>query len=585
MSYTTNKRMNSPLPHSDPTELPESSTSQIVAVLATLVFCFGLFHFYLPDWIEQKWSQIQPVKQDQALVASNKTQLSQELRDHVKKFKKSEVRTEFSKSDFLSEEFTQDMEAFEDDMSETANEILTNRFKLPDLNNENINEGFSPPEGLEDVFTFWTHIFGVYDLDHIVFYNQDYTGIVYSVLDFSELRQGGSSSGLGGFKSQMIAQENRRIQKMLNRVTQTIEEGGKLTLLGKEERRIAEILIKNKEHVSLSFNDLKSSLKYRAGFSHRIKKAIVESGAYLEEMQRIFTERGLPKELTAIPFVESAFNLRAKSHAGAAGIWQFITDTGRRYLRIDEFVDERFDPILAAYAAATHLAHEYKFLGSWPLTINAYNTGPGRMLQAKNQLGTTDIATIIKKFKGSGYGFDSRNYYPEIIAALHVIENREHFFGDLKVHPVEKYEYLAMPSPMNIKDLARLAGLNLNTVSEMNLGLSPEVISGRRKLPKGYLVKIPPEAKQDILVAMQELHREIQYATHHVVKRGDSLKKIAKVYDISIQELAQANRLLPGQKLKNGDVIRLPGRDDFEYSSLSDESQMVVPDKLNVPVF
>ena len=82
----------------------------------------------------------------------------------------------------------------------------------------------------------------------------------------------------------------------------------------------------------------------------------------MSEMRRIFKERGVPVQLTMIPFIESAFNLKAYSHAGAAGIWQFIEATGKRYLRIDEFVDERYDPILAAYAAATHLTNEYKFL-------------------------------------------------------------------------------------------------------------------------------------------------------------------------------------------------------------------------------
>lgn len=577
--------MNQDHNHKNSDSLGASLASQAATVIATLVFCFGAFHFYLPQQINQLASSLLPVTETLVANKEDKTKLSQELRDHINKIKESDQnKINQSKSDLAATDLLQDLEQFQEDYSDKASDILSRRFKFPELNSENISEGFTPPEGLEEVVTFWTHIFGVYTKDQVVFYNESYTGIVYSVLDFSELKQSGAT-GIGGFKSQMIHRERQRIKKMLTKVTKYLEENGRLSDLNAEERRIAKLLEDNKDIVSLKAQDLQSSLKYRNGFAHRIRKALIESGAYLEEMQRIFEERGLPKELTAIPFVESAFNLRAYSGAGAAGIWQFISATGKRYLRIDDFVDERYDPILAAYAAATHLANEYKFLGSWPLTINAYNTGPGRMLQAKKNLGTTDIATIIKKFKGSGYGFDSRNYYPEVLAALHVIQNKEEFFGELKTHPIEKYEYLAMPSPMNVKELSRLAGISRNTIAEMNIGLKPEVLSGIRKLPKGYLIKIPPDAKQDMLVAMQELHRDIKYATHHVVKRGDNLKKIAKLYDISIQELAMANQLLPGQDLKKGTVLRLPGREDFEYSALSEDSEMVVPDKLNVPVF
>lgn len=565
----------------------ESSSSQaihVITVILTLIFCVGAFHLWLPEKILEKAKLVLKPKTDTINVAGTDkdSEIPQSLLDHIEKNR----QMANSESDQLEEdELLEAFKKFHEDYSNKANEIIANRFKHPNLAEDNFEGVFKTPEGIKEIFTFWTHIFGVYNRSHIIFYNQGNVGIVYSVLDFSELTKL-KKKGLGSVKTEIIREERRRIVRMLKNISTKFEDGKiKLSGLNLEEKRIAILLLDNSDHIRVDQKSLLASLKYRNGFSHRIKKAIVASGHYMQEMRRIFKERGLPPELTMIPFVESAFSLRAYSRAGAAGIWQFIHATGKRYLRIDEFVDERYDPILAAYAAATHLSHEYKLLGSWPLTVNAYNTGPGRMLQAIKRLQTRDIATIIKHFRGAGYGFDSRNYFPEILAAIHVYQNQKHYFGELRPLPPQKFEYVAMPSPMNINELAKLAGISPSIISNMNLAIKPEVLYGQKRFPKGYLLKIPPGTKQDIMVAMQELYRDVKYATHHIVRRGDTLKKISKLYEISVTELASANNVLPNQRLKKGTIIQLPGLQDFEYSKLDANSEMVVPDKLNIPEF
>jgi membrane-bound lytic murein transglycosylase D len=354
------------------------------------------------------------------------------------------------------------------------------------------------------------------------------------------------------------------------------DEKTKLADLGGQDQRIAQLLLQHKETVSLEKDDLLQSLKARNGFAHRFKSALVNSGRYMEDFRKIFRERGVPEDLTVIPFFESAFVTEANSHAGAVGVWQFIEDTGKRYLRIDEFVDERRDPILAAYAAATHLKKEYGLLKSWPLTINAYNTGPGRMKDAQEQLETNDIATIIKKYKGSGYGFDSRNYYPEFLAALTVYSNREHYFGQVETLPPEPYEYIATPSPVNLVDLAKMADMDLTTLLNLNVALNDDVAQGNRDLPRGYLLKIPPETKQSVLFALQDIHQELMLATHYVVKNGDTLPEIAAMYEVPVEALAFTNDLLPKQTPQAGQILRLPSRGE-PAASLSATATATVP--------
>ncbi|MBF0107254.1 MAG: transglycosylase SLT domain-containing protein [Deltaproteobacteria bacterium] len=563
-----------------------------LSIALTIIFCFGLFHFFIPLQINAKASVVLAPQNNNMMVANNteETALSQSLLDYIQ-----ESRKEIEQYDPEEDAMIEAYQKFEQEYSKNAEQILSKRFKLPEMEPGATNNEFTVTKDIKEMVDFWTYMFGVYTKDQVIFYNEDNVGIVYSVLDFSELGML-ANSGLDQYKTQMIAEEVQRLKKIIQKVASKINANEEQVFAGlnPQEVRIASLLINAKDHLDLSEQALSDSLKFRYGFAHRFKEAIVQSGMYMDNMRGIFDERGLPVELTMIPFIESSFHLTAYSSAGAAGIWQFIEATGKRYLRIDEYVDERYDPILAAYAAATHLYNEYKMLNSWPLTINAYNTGPGRMLQAIKALETTDIATIIKKFKGSGYGTDSRNYYPEFLAALNVYNNRAEYFGDIEPLPPEQYEYVLMPDDVDVKELARLAGVQKDVILEMNLSLRPDVAAGNKKLPKGYFLKIPPDTRENILLALQDIHHETEAATHHFVQKGDTLQKISARYDISIQELSTLNRIIPNQKLTEGDIIRLPNQNDSEYSSYSEEDtendnnnefkQQTTPDRVNPPV-
>jgi membrane-bound lytic murein transglycosylase D len=562
-----------------------SSKKHIYPVIITLICCVGFFHYWFSEQITNKALAVLTPATETVKQATNYQNIPQSLLDYIKK----ERASKNSATDTLNEdELMNAFKEFEKDYSNEANDILASRFKYPNLEGLDTAEGaFAIPEGIADIVEFWTHIFGLYTRDHVVFYNKQHVGIVYSVLDFSEVNYL-KTGGIKSFKKKMIGEERARLKQMLKNISaRFLDENPKFDGLTDEEKRIAKLIQNSDVKIDVTDKGLKNNFIYRYGFSHRIKKAIQVSGKYMPELQRIFKERGLPTELTIIPFIESSFNLNAYSSAGAAGIWQFIKATGKRYLRIDEFVDERYDPILAGYAAATHLSHEYKFLKTWPMTINAYNTGPGRMIKAKKQLNTTDISTIIKHYRGSGYGFDSRNYFPEFLAALHVYKNRDHYFGaDLKDQVQEEYEYVAMPSDMNVKELSRLSGLNQKKLVAMNLTLKPAVVNGSKSLPKGYLLKIPPKSKQNILLAMQELYTDEGLATHHIAKKGEKLKDVAKRFDIKVKDLALMNQMLPNQKLATGQIIKLNEEEDSELNSNKDDKfELVIPDNLHTPIF
>lgn len=417
---------------------------------------------------------------------------------------------------------------------------------------------FEIPDGLKETVSFWTHIFSRYEKFQYIFHHKEDLGIVYSVIDLSNFDA--DSTGLtpqeaSDIRNQYLAEEKNRIRKMLKAIE---GKSGKRSLID-EEKRIATLFARpGAPPLSKATED--DNLRIQGGFAHRFKQAIALSGQYMGEMENIFTMKGLPVELTRIPLVESAFNIRAVSTADAAGLWQFIPETGKNYLKIDEYVDERFDPIFATYAAAEHLAKEYELLGSWPLTINAYNTGPGRMLKARKQLKTDDITTIIKNFKEPGYQFYSRNYFPEVLAAIHVYQNQDHYFGTIDRLAPLQYDLFLTRAPMNLRDLSEDISVDVEVLEQLNPGLAPEVLEGAKVLPEDYFVRVPKSMGPLFAKAAAEAATETASAAPpwHEAGKGETLSSISSRYGIPLEDLEESNPTFGDEVLPTGSIVHLP---------------------------
>src|SRR6266566_1589570 len=218
------------------------------------------------------------------------------------------------------------------------------------------------------------------------------------------------------------------------------------------------------------------------------------SRAFFPEMERIFREEGLPVELVRLPLIESCFDLRAYSKAGAAGVWQFMPKTGRLFMRVDNLVDERRDPISSTRAAARFLTRVHDMLDTWPLTITAYNHGPDGVARAVSEVGTNDIATIVRDYHGKAFGFASRNFYVEFLAALDVERDFRTYFGDLHGEPPPRVRERRLERALGIEAAARLARIGRSELASLNPALSTLVVTGRRPIPAGYRLRLPESA-------------------------------------------------------------------------------------------
>ena len=160
-------------------------------------------------------------------------------------------------------------------------------------------------------------------------------------------------------------------------------------------------------------------------------------------------------------------------------------------MKINQWVDERLDPFIATHGAARLLQANYEMLGSWPLAINAYNTGAGRMKRAIRQLGTDDIGVIARQYQGRGYGFASRNFYPSFIAAMEVAENYRQIFGDVPISEPITYEVIQLPDRARFQDVAEILELDMGSLQDLNPAFNTLAFDADVYLPEGAAIRVP----------------------------------------------------------------------------------------------
>jgi len=209
-------------------------------------------------------------------------------------------------------------------------------------------------------------------------------------------------------------------------------------------------------------------------------------------MEEVFRREGLPIELTRLPLVESCFDIEAYSKVGAAGIWQFMPSTGRSYMAIGGVVDERRDPLRATRGAALHLKENYESLGTWPLAITAYNHGRAGMHRAVRETGTNDIGHIVKRYKGPLFGFASRNFYAEFLAALAVERNYKDYFGEITFDAPFASDEIQLSEALAGPAAAKCADLSPEELASLNPAVDSAVFRGAGNIPRGYLLRVPP---------------------------------------------------------------------------------------------
>lgn len=409
-------------------------------------------------------------------------------------------------------------------------------------------QNFERPQELERDIAFWRRVYTEVSTQGGFIHDPERLDVVYEVVEFPA----GASPRQ---RSKLIDDTKRKYTKILERLASGAEN------LTEEEARVEALWPKGTRRAR--FEQAAEEVRFQLGQADRFREGIVRSGAWRDHIAATFERMGLPRELAALPHVESSFNPYAYSKVGAAGMWQFMRSTGRRFLRIDGVIDERLDPYRSSEAAARFLEQNYIILGSWPLALTAYNHGPGGMRRAKEQLGTADIATIVRKYNSRTFGFASRNFYVAFLAAMEIDADPSKFFGPIERNPADSSIAVEMPAFVPAANVARAFGVDRDELRKLNPSLLPSVWNGSRHIPRGFDLRVPNRI--DVTTALAKLDEaqafDAQVAeTQHRVKSGETLSTIATRHGISVAKLADMNGISRPYMIRVGQVLTLPTR-------------------------
>ncbi|MBI3793596.1 MAG: transglycosylase SLT domain-containing protein [Nitrospinae bacterium] len=435
---------------------------------------------------------------------------------------------------------------------------------------------FPEPAVLKPNVDFWVDVYTKYTEKQAIIHDSEDLEIRYEVVDLSQV--------FGRASHRYISRQLTQRKKFYSGILASLaKSNGECAT--PDECRVAALFGNGKD--GGRYRAAMDNLRAQYGLANRFRDGLSTSGRYMEEMRKIFASHGLPMDLVALPHVESSFNVAAYSRVGAAGIWQFMRSTGRHFMKINNSVDERRDPLHATDAAARFLKSNYSEIGNWPLTVISYNHGKNGILHAQRIHGN-DVEAIIRNYHGPAFGFASRNFYTEFLAARKIMLNPEKYFGQVDFKSPLRYSTVKVDG----NQARRLAAnYGVGTIAELNPGLHKQVLNGKRQLPYGYVLRVPekggPElasftTHSELAATLPEILRqapapsafgEPPSATYslretsgggdadtpenmmvYVTKRGDTLSSVAKKFNTTVADLKDTNdlrrhRLRAGRKL------------------------------------
>jgi membrane-bound lytic murein transglycosylase D len=341
----------------------------------------------------------------------------------------------------------------------------------------------SPPE-LQPQVAFWRNVYAVWGRHQVALHDNRHMDLIYEVVTLpGEVQE--------GYTAEQQALVKGRYESLKAALRQLEFKTAANAPLTPQEQALATRL---QQYGSGAFAGVSDRLRSQRGLRERFKRGLEISGRYDAAFRSVFREAGLPEDLAYLPHVESSFQTHATSSVGAVGVWQFMPGTARGLMTVNAVMDERRDPVASAQGATRYLGSAYRRLGNWPLALTSYNHGVGGMARAQQQFGD-DFAAIVRSYSGTGFGFASRNFYAEFLAARQIARNPQPFFPEgisyespLNLDRVRLRHAVAAPA------LANYYGVSLWELNSINSAWNPPAQTGRLALPGGTRVWLPTGA-------------------------------------------------------------------------------------------
>jgi membrane-bound lytic murein transglycosylase D len=337
---------------------------------------------------------------------------------------------------------------------------------------------FQKPGELEPAVEFWRKTYAVWHRSEVAFHDDRYLDVIYEVMVLPSY----VDESLTSKQKEMVNQRRDFWKAQLSVLESKLRYN--VPLDANDRQMIAKLESSGKQLNSI-LNGAAERVRWQRGTRERFKHGLEISRRYDRQFRKIFRDAGLPEDLAYLPHVESSFQPAAKSSAGAVGMWQFTKAAANRFMpaghrparnrltghrpthnrltshrraghkRADKRptrhrlavirVDQRLDPFASAIGAARYLSYAYGKLGDWPTAITSYNHGIGGMKRAQNHVGRVFVR-IVEAYDGPAFGFASRNYYAQFLAAREIASNPMQYFSEGLQYepPLVSSQYMAM---------------------------------------------------------------------------------------------------------------------------------------------
>lgn len=315
-----------------------------------------------------------------------------------------------------------------------------------------IEREFQISPAMYDRVLFWTEIYAKYGKRIKVVHDRDNLSIIYGYIDARPIYRVLGNSPLADSKTNDI--ERRVLIQLKAKLAEAGGLSGTNQMVLSEKDEIRSFLSRIGALGSKETTDLIESVRSQTGQAEHFLEAVYRSTQLLPHIEAVFRRKQLPVALARIPFVESSFNVKARSKAGAVGIWQFTQETAREMIRGTEESDWS-DPIKQTTSAARLLQMYKSVLPDWGSTLTSYNSGVGRVRRLLQKFRARNIEELLRIPLESDLGFAGRNFYAEFLAANIVEAYKEEIFSKLLGGPTDAALVFkgVIPFPKNSCDL------------------------------------------------------------------------------------------------------------------------------------
>ena len=429
------------------------------------------------------------------------------------------------------------------------------------------NEIFSCPTSLLPRVAFWVEVFSRWDTNTAIFHDKENPQRVYSTIS----RKDGCRRSRKGSSTD---RERNRLKKALTSLANDVKNN---RALSSSQQKMRELFAGES---SSSIQSAANRIRCQSGNKNRMRDALSQFQRYRPAILDALAKQNLTPELQYLPFVESAFDPNALSHVGAAGLWQIMPQTGRTLgLKVDNAIDERYDPERATKAAALYFRNSVNDLTEVafenghpviaknlnPFVITSYNYGVRGMERAIKQVGL-DYERLLVEYKSPSFQTAVKNFYASFLAARYVAKNSQQFFGYIEpaATPANSLTTVVMTRSTSAKRLISSLDLNKTTLKALNPSFRKVIWDSKALIPRGAKVNLPFRGTgyTSGLATMYNLPKEEERPgfVWHRVKKGQTACGIAERYGASCRALRSLNNLDRKGTVYIGRRIKVPSK-------------------------